>query len=42
MLDVGWPDPAEVLHRIEFDPQLLGQLADVLQRLYGHGGLLSR
>ena len=24
------------------DPQLLGQLADVLQRLYGHGGLLSR
>ena len=24
------------------DPQLLGQLADVLQCLYGHGGLLSR
>ena len=41
MHDVGWPDPAAVLQRID-RPQLRGEFADVVQGRRGHGDLLQR
>jgi hypothetical protein len=40
MLDVGWPDPAAGSAPDRIDPQLRGELTDVVQARHGHGGLL--